>query len=82
MQFRYLKSFKKHRLNHALERLHGSRRTSGDASAPFSVITPGDQGSDQVSSSNEGLIEREEDTPVVKVKTEPETEDNQGKILI
>lgn len=23
MQFRYLKSFKKHRLNHALERLHG-----------------------------------------------------------
>ncbi|KAM7349735.1 maternal gene required for meiosis isoform 2-T13 [Cochliomyia hominivorax] len=25
MQFRYLKSFKKHRLNHALERLHGKK---------------------------------------------------------
>lgn len=25
MQFRYLKSFKKHRLNHALERIHGKK---------------------------------------------------------
>lgn len=32
MQFRYLKSFKKHRLNHALERLHGKKdRTGGDS---------------------------------------------------
>uniref|UniRef100_A0A182FJP9 Uncharacterized protein n=1 Tax=Anopheles albimanus TaxID=7167 RepID=A0A182FJP9_ANOAL len=29
MQFRYLKSFKKHRLNHALERLHGKKGTVG-----------------------------------------------------
>jgi DNA-directed RNA polymerase subunit RPC12/RpoP len=30
MQFRYLKSFKKHRLNHALERLHGKKDKHGD----------------------------------------------------
>lgn len=29
MQFRYLKSFKKHRLNHALERLHGKSEVCG-----------------------------------------------------
>lgn len=28
MQFRYLKSFKKHRLNHALERLHGKKEVN------------------------------------------------------
>ncbi|XP_029712660.2 uncharacterized protein LOC109428579 isoform X2 [Aedes albopictus] len=39
MQFRYLKSFKKHRLNHALERLHGKKDKGGE--------------SEQVSSTNE-----------------------------
>ncbi|XP_055629801.1 uncharacterized protein LOC129770692 isoform X2 [Toxorhynchites rutilus septentrionalis] len=53
MQFRYLKSFKKHRLNHALERLHGKKDKGGE--------------SEQVSSTNEsdsvdlrGLIRDEE----------------------
>ncbi|XP_048516829.1 zinc finger and SCAN domain-containing protein 10 isoform X2 [Dendroctonus ponderosae] len=78
MQFRYLKSFKKHRLNHALERLHGSRRVSGDTSAPISAIPVGDQGSDQVSSSNEGLLDRDEEVADVKVKVEPEVEDAAG----
>nr|ACV53072.1 RH54729p [Drosophila melanogaster] len=42
MQFRYLKSFKKHRLNHALERLHGKKsvgvigRLGGSGSGPSS----------------------------------------------
>ncbi|XP_055613979.1 zinc finger protein 778-like [Uranotaenia lowii] len=31
MQFRYLKSFKKHRLNHALERLHGKKDKGGES---------------------------------------------------
>ncbi|XP_058815164.1 uncharacterized protein LOC131678824 isoform X1 [Topomyia yanbarensis] len=39
MQFRYLKSFKKHRLNHALERLHGKKDKGGE--------------NEQVSSTNE-----------------------------
>ncbi|XP_050308896.1 zinc finger protein 358-like isoform X2 [Anthonomus grandis grandis] len=79
MQFRYLKSFKKHRLNHALERLHGSRRISGDSSTPIPLVMPSDS-NDQVSSSNEAIMDREdeEETAVVKVKTEPETEDAPG----
>ncbi|XP_011501219.1 PREDICTED: zinc finger protein 879-like [Ceratosolen solmsi marchali] len=44
MQFRYLKSFKKHRLNHALERLQ--RAPSGDSQ----ILT---ERSDQVSSTGE-----------------------------
>uniref|UniRef100_A0A182MUI4 C2H2-type domain-containing protein n=1 Tax=Anopheles culicifacies TaxID=139723 RepID=A0A182MUI4_9DIPT len=34
MQFRYLKSFKKHRLNHALERLHGKKGSGGVGTTP------------------------------------------------
>lgn len=43
MQFRYLKSFKKHRLNHALERLHGKSE----------MFASGTSSDNQVSSSNE-----------------------------
>ncbi|XP_030760952.1 zinc finger protein 629-like [Sitophilus oryzae] len=80
MQFRYLKSFKKHRLNHALERLHGTRRPSGgDSSTSVAVIVQGEQGSDQVSSSNEALMPQEEEGDMeVKVKVEPETDDAGG----
>ncbi|CAG9769372.1 unnamed protein product [Ceutorhynchus assimilis] len=80
MQFRYLKSFKKHRLNHTLERLHGSRRiSSGDPAASVNALTSVDQGSDQVSSSNEALMDRDEDASAVKVKAEPvENEDTPG----
>ncbi|XP_053667969.1 zinc finger protein 26-like [Anopheles marshallii] len=47
MQFRYLKSFKKHRLNHALERLHGKKGSGGVGA------TPADS-EPAVSSTNEG----------------------------
>ena len=55
MQFRYLKSFKKHRLNHALERLHGKKEmnentgelmvssTNDDSSIPKGVISLEDE---------------------------------------
>uniref|UniRef100_A0A6E8UYN6 C2H2-type domain-containing protein n=1 Tax=Anopheles coluzzii TaxID=1518534 RepID=A0A6E8UYN6_ANOCL len=48
MQFRYLKSFKKHRLNHALERLHGKKGGGGGVGAPPADSEPA------VSSTNEG----------------------------
>ncbi|KFB40091.1 hypothetical protein ZHAS_00007590 [Anopheles sinensis] len=50
MQFRYLKSFKKHRLNHALERLHGKK--TGVPAGPGSVDSE-----PAVSSTNEGAGE-------------------------
>ncbi|XP_076251542.1 uncharacterized protein LOC143190838 isoform X4 [Rhynchophorus ferrugineus] len=79
MQFRYLKSFKKHRLNHALERLHGTRRPSGDSTASVTPAGQVEQGSDQVSSSNEALLPQDEDNVLVtKVKSEPETDDTGG----
>lgn len=55
MQFRYLKSFKKHRLNHALERLHGKKEigensgelmvssTNDDSGIPKGVISLEDE---------------------------------------
>lgn len=41
MQFRYLKSFKKHRLNHALERLHGKKEV-GESSGELMVSSTND----------------------------------------
>jgi uncharacterized C2H2 Zn-finger protein len=41
MQFRYLKSFKKHRLNHALERLHG-KKEMGENSGELMVSSTND----------------------------------------
>jgi hypothetical protein len=41
MQFRYLKSFKKHRLNHALERLHGKKEI-GENSGELMVSSTND----------------------------------------
>lgn len=52
---------------------------SGDTSAPISAIPAGDQGSDQVSSSNEGLLDRDEEIADVKVKVEPEAEEAAGR---
>lgn len=51
---------------------------SGDVATPICAPPTGDQGSDQVSSSNEGLLDRDEDTPEIKVKAEPEVEDTPG----
>lgn len=43
MQFRYLKSFKKHRLNHALERLHGKKDlNTGENSGELMVSSTND----------------------------------------
>jgi hypothetical protein len=44
MQFRYLKSFKKHRLNHALERLHG-KKEPGENSGELMVSSTNDDSS-------------------------------------
>jgi len=42
MQFRYLKSFKKHRLNHALERLHGKKEGTNESSGELMVSSTND----------------------------------------
>uniref|UniRef100_A0A182P7X9 C2H2-type domain-containing protein n=1 Tax=Anopheles epiroticus TaxID=199890 RepID=A0A182P7X9_9DIPT len=52
MQFRYLKSFKKHRLNHALERLHGKK--SGGGGGGSGTGQPPADSEPAVSSTNEG----------------------------
>lgn len=44
MQFRYLKSFKKHRLNHALERLHGKKEVNENTGELMVSSTNDDNG--------------------------------------
>lgn len=44
MQFRYLKSFKKHRLNHALERLHGKKEINENTGELMVSSTNDDSG--------------------------------------
>lgn len=44
MQFRYLKSFKKHRLNHALERLHGKKEVNENTGELMVSSTNDDSG--------------------------------------
>lgn len=73
---RYLKSFKKHRLNHALERLHGkSTEDSTKENKTEASSTPGkedviENSNDQVSSSNETITVEENDSPAVEIKKE------------
>lgn len=84
MQFRYLKSFKKHRLNHALEKLHGKSEGGGGMAVRHhtggDVETPNlDNSSDQVSSSNETIVVEEgrdaDENSVVVVKKENVSDD-------
>lgn len=76
MQFRYLKSFKKHRLNHALEKLHGK---SGEGRVGVGEEAKSvDNSSDQVSSSNETIVLEGKDEGVV-VKKEESINDETGK---
>ncbi|KAF2893029.1 hypothetical protein ILUMI_13141 [Ignelater luminosus] len=77
MQFRYLKSFKKHRLNHALERLHGknSEISINENKTENDKETPMDNSSDQVSSSNEGINNGENDVETINVKKENSSDD-------
>lgn len=81
MQFRYLKSFKKHRLNHALEKLHGkSNDTSKELKYNAEDENAGsaqENSSDQVSSSNETINVEEESSPIV-VKKENISDDIAG----
>lgn len=78
MQFRYLKSFKKHRLNHALEKLHGK---TGDSSKVLVKSESQEEStndakcdnSSEVSSSNEVISSQ--DMVVVKTEVEDERED-------
>lgn len=85
--YRYLKSFKKHRLNHALEKLHGK---SGDIPKDLKFSSEDDNHSkglaensnDQVSSSNETLNVDEEDPGSIVVKKENVTEEVAGKVRV
>lgn len=84
MQFRYLKSFKKHRLNHALERLHGkferrfaqtavsSRKTEEDTNV--GSIGETNNNNEMVTSSNEMLTEEMTDLHFT-IKTEEEDDE-------
>uniref|UniRef100_A0A182Y7G5 Uncharacterized protein n=1 Tax=Anopheles stephensi TaxID=30069 RepID=A0A182Y7G5_ANOST len=59
MQFRYLKSFKKHRLNHALERLHGKKGTGavGTSSADSEpAVSSTNEGNEGVAAASSGMV--------------------------
>ncbi len=64
MQFRYLKSFKKHRLNHALERLHGKKEKlpTGENSGELMVSSTNDDNGSKnvVNLDDEAMISDEE----------------------
>jgi uncharacterized C2H2 Zn-finger protein len=67
MQFRYLKSFKKHRLNHALERLHGKKEVNENT------------GELMVSSTNEemrGVISLEDEQMLLDEQDQDDTIDS------
>ncbi|XP_046803165.1 uncharacterized protein LOC111686739 isoform X2 [Lucilia cuprina] len=77
MQFRYLKSFKKHRLNHALERLHGKKGKN-----PFAAhLQQQMQEHEMVSSSQEpNMMMADTDTVEdlrINIKKEREEEEQQ-----
>lgn len=62
MQFRYLKSFKKHRLNHALERLHRVPESLGQAERSDQVSSTGEPSQAETASETSvpGLGDHEE----------------------
>lgn len=78
MQFRYLKSFKKHRLNHALEKLHGKNTEGLLKTNTDKNETTIENSSDQVSSSNEAIMDTKEEEEVV-VKKEIVNDDSKGR---
>lgn len=83
--FRYLKSFKKHRLNHALEKLHGKSsdipkelKSSGDEDNNSKGIP--ENSNDQVSSSNETInVDEEENANLIVKKENNISEEVTGK---
>lgn len=81
---RYLKSFKKHRLNHALEKLHGK---GGEVPKEVKYCNEDENNSkgvpdsnDQVSSSNETINVDEEESVSVVVKKENINEEAAGNV--
>lgn len=70
MQFRYLKSFKKHRLNHALERLHGKKEI-GENSGELMVSSTNDD-----SSIPKGIISLEDEQMLLDDQDQDDTIDS------
>jgi transcription elongation factor Elf1 len=71
MQFRYLKSFKKHRLNHALERLHGKSEVCGEMSGELMVSSTNDE-----SSTPRGVISLEDEQMLLDDQDQDDTIDS------
>lgn len=69
MQFRYLKSFKKHRLNHALERLHG-KKDMGENSGELMVSSTNDD------SGIKGVISLEDEQMLLDDQDQDDTIDS------
>jgi hypothetical protein len=61
MQFRYLKSFKKHRLNHALERLHGKKEVNENTGELMVSSTNDESGKGVISLEDEQMLLDEQD---------------------
>lgn len=70
MQFRYLKSFKKHRLNHALERLHGKKEL-GENSGELMVSSTNDD-----SGTAKGVISLEDEQMLLDDQDQDDTIDS------
>lgn len=70
MQFRYLKSFKKHRLNHALERLHG-KKEMGENSGELMVSSTNDD-----SGIPKGIISLEDEQMLLDDQDQDDTIDS------
>lgn len=70
MQFRYLKSFKKHRLNHALERLHGKKEI-GENSGELMVSSTNDD-----SGIGKGVISLEDEQMLLDDQDQDDTIDS------
>lgn len=71
MQFRYLKSFKKHRLNHALERLHGKKEGTGENSGELMVSSTNDD-----SGIPKGVISLEDEQMLLEDQDQDDTIDS------
>lgn len=72
MQFRYLKSFKKHRLNHALERLHG-KSEGGETSGELMVSSTN---SDESGTTKSGVISLEDEQMLLDDQDQDDTIDS------
>lgn len=72
MQFRYLKSFKKHRLNHALERLHGKKEIN-ENSGELMVSSTNEENSGGIP---KGIISLEDEQMLLEEQDQDDTIDS------